>query len=69
MLRGRPILTLACTVSSITNLEIVISLSLTRLSIFIIIGGMANVLVFKAFLLPTLEYVTPSQAVNTKLVL
>ena len=41
--RGRPILTLACTVSSMTYMEIVISLSLTRLSNFIIIRGMADV--------------------------
>ena len=43
--RGRPILTLACTVSSMTYMEIVISLILTRLSNFIIIRGMADVLV------------------------
>ena len=43
--RGGPILTLACTVSSMTYMEIVISLILTRLSNFIIIRGMADVLV------------------------
>ena len=43
--RGRPILSLAYTVSSMTYMEIMISLSLTRLSNFIIIRGMADVLV------------------------
>ena len=43
--RGRPILSLACIVSSMTDMEIMISLSLTRLSNFIIIRGMADVLV------------------------